>query len=55
MLLRLGVWRSHPEPGGRETVGHAGIWEMSVSHKRSSKDWGPEMGLLMGCEERVQL
>ena len=43
------VWMSHPEPGGRETVGHAGIWEMSVSHKGSSKDWGPEMGLLMGC------
>lgn len=36
-------------PEGRETVGHAGIWEMSISHKGSSKDWDPEMGLLRGC------
>ena len=47
--LDLGCGGVTQEPGGRETVGHAGIWEMSVSHKGSSKAWGPEVGLLMGC------
>ena len=40
-------------PGGHEAVGHAGVWEMSVSHKGSSKDWSPEMGLLMGCLQKA--